>query len=127
MAESELLKKLKYKGGRILLVHAPEGYSLGEEDAGEAAGPYPFIQVFVTSAENVRAEIPHLLTLLDVDGVFWLTYPKQSSGIKTDINRDILANMIQDETEFRVVSNVSIDATWSALRLRQKDKVKSRA
>lgn len=127
MVNSELLKKLKYKDGRALVVHSPEGYSLGVEGSGDPDGSYQFIQVFIKNADEAISELPGLLEHLDVDGVFWVTYPKQSSGIKTDINRDVLFNLIQDNTTYRVVSNVSIDETWSALRIREKDKVKSRS
>ncbi|WP_251577347.1 hypothetical protein [Paenibacillus sp. MER TA 81-3] len=58
--------------------------------------------------------------------MFWITYPKQSSKVKTDINRDILAAMVQNSTTYRVVSNVAVDEKWSALRLRPQDKVKSK-
>ncbi|KPV44829.1 hypothetical protein [Alicyclobacillus ferrooxydans] len=127
MAESELLKKLQYKGGAAYIANAPEGYHLDLADGQAPDGRYTFIQVFVKNAEEVRAQVTQLLESLANDGVFWLTYPKQSAGIKTDINRNVLVSMVQYDTDYRVVSNVSVDDTWSALRLRPKDKVKLRS
>lgn len=74
---SDLLSKLKYQGGRALIVNAPEGYSLSAENSGGAEGDYPFIQIFVSSAEDARAQIPHWLAALETHGILWVTYPKQ--------------------------------------------------
>ncbi|GGI47068.1 hypothetical protein GCM10008018_20310 [Paenibacillus marchantiophytorum] len=41
--QGELLKKLRYKQGRALVLHAPEGYKLGIEDSGEPVGTYDFL------------------------------------------------------------------------------------
>jgi len=51
------------------------------------------------------------------NGVLWLAYPKQSSGIKTDINRDKGWDVIQ-QLGWRPVSQISLDKVWSALRFR---------
>ena len=44
-------------------------------------------------------------------------YPKGTSGIKTDINRDNLRNTAL-EFGLKTVTAVSIDSIWSCLRLR---------
>jgi hypothetical protein len=44
--------------------------------------------------------------------VVWVCYPK---GNKTDINRDTIWPRLA-AAGWRLVSNVSIDSTWSALR-----------
>lgn len=126
VVDADLLKKLQYKGGPMWIVNAPDGYA-DQRDTTGAEGRYPWIQVFVTSADDVHGQLRDLLAALEPDGLFWLTYPKQSSGIRTDINRDVLANLVQEQTAYRVVSNVSIDRIWSALRLREKARVKSRS
>ncbi|WP_084224908.1 hypothetical protein [Paenibacillus pectinilyticus] len=126
LVQEELLKKLRYKEGRALIMQAPEGYVLGIEDAGEPSGTYDFIQLFVNHAADVNAWIHKALAYLNEDAMFWITYPKQSSKVKTDINRDSLFTLINDATDYRVVSNVAVNDTWSALRLRHKSKVKSK-
>jgi hypothetical protein len=42
-----------------------------------------------------------------------------------DLNRDLLAARVREQTPYRVVSNVAIDDKWSALRFRHEDKVKT--
>jgi agmatine/peptidylarginine deiminase len=70
--------------------------------------------------------LPTVIPKLNDDAIFWVTYPKQSSKVKTDINRDSLAEIVQDISTYRPVSAVAVDDKWSAMRLREKDKVKSK-
>ncbi|WP_409347005.1 hypothetical protein [Paenibacillus sp. MBLB4367] len=121
----ELLKKLRYKDGRAAVWNAPEGYFLGIEEEKSAEGTYDFVQVFVNNADEATEWAPKAIGYLNEDAVFWITYPKQSSKVKTDINRDSLAALVQNITPYRPVSNVAVDDKWSALRFRPVDKVKS--
>lgn len=120
----ELLKKLRYKQGQAVVFNAPPGFSLGIEN-GRGSGDYDFVLLFVNNSDEAKQWLPQVIPSLQPDAMFWIAYPKQSSKIKTDINRDSLANLVQEATEYRVVSNVAIDDTWSALRVRRKDLVKS--
>lgn len=124
----ELLKKLRYKSGRALVLNAPEGYHLGIEAAdSEAVDKYDFVQLFVNNAAEVEEWYLKTIDVLNEDALFWITYPKQSSKVKTDINRDILWQMVQNKSGYRPVSNVAIDDKWSALRFRHQDKVKAKS
>lgn len=125
--QEELLKKFRYKQGRALVMQAPEGYELGIEDQGEPSGTYDFVQLFVNNAAEVEPWTRKAIAHLNDEALFWITYPKQSSKVKTDINRDILFGMMNDLTDYTVVSNVAVDDKWSALRVRHKSKVKSRS
>lgn len=125
--QEELLKKLRYKQGRALVLHAPEGYRLGIEEQEEPNGTYDFVQLFVNNAAEVDEWVHQAIAHLNDDAVFWITYPKQSSKVKTDINRDILWKLVDEKTDYRLVSNVAVDDKWSALRLRHKSKVKTKS
>jgi hypothetical protein len=119
----ELVKKLRYKQGPAAIVNAPEGYHLGIENE-TTDGRYDFVQLFVNNGQDVEHWLSNVIDTLNEDAIFWITYPKQSSKVKTDLNRDILARMVQNQSAYQVVSNVAVDETWSALRLRHQDKVK---
>jgi hypothetical protein len=54
--------------------------------------------------------------------VLWFAYPKISSGIKTDINRDNGWGVLQ-KRKFEPVTQIAIDETWSALRFKPVDKI----
>jgi hypothetical protein len=122
----ELLKKLRYKQGRALVLNAPEGFSLGIEVDTLPEGTYEFVQLFVLNSEDVKKSFAATIPFLKEDALFWVTYPKKSSKIKTDINRDVLWKLVQEDSPYRPVSNVAVDDTWSALRFRHNDKVKTK-
>ena len=54
------------------------------------------------------------------DGLLWLCYPKGTSKVKTDVNRDILNRRLAEEYGLEGVAMVSIDDTWSAMRFKPK-------
>mgnify|MGYP001587710911 CR=1 FL=1 len=59
------------------------------------------------------------------DGVLWVSYPKGSSKVKTDINRDSGWGPF-NEAGFRAVTQIAVNDIWSALRFRPMDQVKRR-
>lgn len=59
---------------------------------------------------------------IEPDSVLWFAYPKGTSKIKTDINRDTI-RMTGEEFGITTVTAISIDDTWSALRFRPIDKI----
>jgi hypothetical protein len=99
MAQSSLIKKLLLKSGqRIAILNAPPGYldSLGA--------------------------LPEVFPFLKDDGIFWVSYPKGSSKVKTDLNRDILWT-VMEKYALAGVAMISINEVWSAMRFRPADKV----
>ena len=122
----ELLKKLRFKEGRAAVLNAPGDYRPGIEAEGKTEGIFDFIQLFVNDAREVEEWVPRVIPLLGEGAVFWITYPKQTKTFKSDINRDILARMVQDLAPYWPVSNVAVDEKWSALRFRPKDQVQTR-
>jgi hypothetical protein len=77
---------------------------------------------FVHNRTEVENEIPVAIQLVKPGGLLWVSYPKQSSKVPTDINRDILWRVFPD-SEWRPVTQISIDEVWSALRFRPKSEV----
>lgn len=127
MDREAVVKKLRYKTGQALVLNAPEGFALGiGETSVPDADAYGFVLLFVRDSEQVRDWLPRTIPLVREDTVFWITYPKASGKTKTDINRDTLWPLVHELSGYRPVSNVAIDETWSALRLRHQDQVKSK-
>ncbi len=125
MPEKTVLQKLFLKEGQaFLLLDPPAGYLdlLGYLPAGVTLltalnGPADVIQYFVTSQAALNKLAPRLKAALKPKGILWVTYPKGTSKVKTDLNRDILREMV---TQFglEAVALFSVDETWSAMRLK---------
>lgn len=133
MSKSSLVKKLHIKPGyRLKILNPPSGYidKLGDlpedvEIIGAATGKTDFVHLFVNSLSELNDLAPEAVKGLKYDGVFWVSYPKKSSKIKTDISRDYGWDLLMD-MGLRPVAAVSIDETWSALRFRPVEKVKTK-
>ena len=127
MPEKTVAEKLLIKEGyRIAIVNPPAGYldSMGKLPAKVtkvdiAAGNLDSVQAFVTSRIELEASLAGLKAALKRDGLLWITYPKGTSKAKADINRDSI-NAYAQTVGLQGVAMISVDDTWSALRLRPK-------
>lgn len=120
-----LIKKLRIQPGqRVLILNPPEGYvaSLGDLPEGVelselAEDKFDFVHLFVKDSTELDALRPAALEALTYDGLLWISYPKKSAKVPTDLSRDVLWELMGD-TGLRPVTQISIDAIWSALRFR---------
>ncbi|MBP1919653.1 hypothetical protein [Youngiibacter multivorans] len=133
---SELFRKLRLTTQKeLLIVNPPDGLKkeadslLAESgliiDFEKKSEKYPFIMLFVLSLNEVLKNAEEISGTIEEDGVLWICYPKKSSRkYKTELSRD---NVLQPfgAYGFEGVTQVSIDEDWSALRIRQADKIKS--
>jgi hypothetical protein len=131
MAVSKLVKKLRMQPGqRVLIINAPEGYiaSLGELPEGVAVsevaeGRYGFVHLFVRDSGQLDELLPAAVESAEYDGLFWISYPKKSSKVETDLSRDLFWDLTAAGTSLRPVTQVSVDEVWSALRFRPAERV----
>ena len=127
---SSLLTKLQLKAGQHLAVlNPPQGYvaSLTSELEGitvrtETKGPSDAVLLFVNTLAEVQHLAPRAIQTVKPDGLLWIAYPKGTSKVKTDVNRDLLAAALEPKG-WRAVRLVSLDETWSPMRFRPADKV----
>jgi hypothetical protein len=130
MAESPLIKKLRIQPGhRLLVINPPPGYlelldplPEGAQIVADGAGEFDFCHLFATNSAQLAELLPTALAALKYDGLLWVSYPKKSSKVKSDLSRDLLWEL-PGETGLRPVTQISIDATWSALRFRPAERV----
>ena len=78
--------------------------------------------VFINSNKEYVDFLNKQLKNIEPDSILWFAYPKGTSKIKTDINRDTI-RVTGEEFNITTVTAISIDETWSALRFRPIDKV----
>jgi hypothetical protein len=114
--------KLK-AGDRATIIGAPEGYfdtlrpPEGPQIADDLNGKFTWIQVFVKTQAELKALLPKVVAALEPQGLLWLSFPKGSSKIQTDLTRDKGWDSLQN-TELKWVNLISVDETWSAFCLR---------
>lgn len=104
-----------------LLGSLPEGTSLLDDAAGPGGLlPADVIVLFANGKVDIETLLPGLRTALTPGGILWVAYHKGTSPVKTDINRDSI-NAYAHTIGMQGVAMVSIDADWSALRLKLLD------
>jgi len=125
MPESSLAKKMKLKSGqRAAVVNAPDGYLKAlsplpsrVEVAEKLQGKFDWVQVFVKNKAELDKLIPKVVRALKPDGLLWLSFPKGTSKIQTDLTRDKGWEAVQ-QANLKWVNLISVDETWSAFSLR---------
>jgi len=122
---SDLSKKLQIKSGKHwLLFNAPANYlTILEPLPGkvnvsfEPNGNFDGIQLFIKNINELASTLNVLMPILKEDTIFWVTYPKKSSGL--DSGLDMMGNWDELTTlGLRIVTSVSVNETWTALRFK---------
>lgn len=117
----EVVKKLKFKSEGIVsnapIAFEKEFMKIGFSTSLNKKEKSTNTIVFVNNNKELLVFLNTQLKNIGVDSVLWFAYPKGTSGIKTDINRDSLRNTGL-EFGLKTVTAVSIDSIWSCLRLR---------
>jgi predicted SnoaL-like aldol condensation-catalyzing enzyme len=127
------VKKLGLKPGmRALVIAAPSGYlkSLVPLPEGviiseATGGAHEFVQFFATRKSDIEKSSTKLLRTAVPGALVWITYPKKTSGVESDLSREAVWAAMEG-TGWRPVSQIAIDEVWSALRFRPTEDVKSR-
>ena len=123
-SKRSLVEKLGIKPGAVVAVlNAPRGYmtTLGKLPPGVRVartlrGQLPFIQFFTTSRLELARRFPALVRALEPAGALWVSWPKQASGVATDITEDVV-RAVALPTGLVDVKVAAIDAVWSGLKL----------
>lgn len=73
--------------------------------------------LFLRNTEEFTLWMNIVLPKVAYDSNFWICFPKGSSGIKSNINKDLLYKMVE-EKGVKAVKQMAVNETWSALRMR---------
>jgi hypothetical protein len=107
---------------RVLVRGAPSGYAklvgLRTADLTLATprGAFDIAHVFETSAAALERELASLAKKLPAAGTIWVSWPKKSAKVATDITEDTVRR-IALPLGLVDVKVCAIDATWSGLKL----------
>jgi hypothetical protein len=96
---------------RELLAPLPKGASIAAR-LPAAAG---FLHRFARSKNELQADFPRLAAALQDDGTLWISWPKKSSGIDTDLTENVIRDLglalgLVD------VKVCAVDDMWSGLK-----------
>lgn len=93
-----LPKKLGIKDGfRVALISAPSEVRAELKPAlanckiaKDSKAPLDFAIFFTKSASELEKEFPRLAKALEPAGMLWISWPKKSSGVATDLTENIV-------------------------------------
>ena len=107
---------------RIAILNAPKGYDrvLGKlpprvTRRPSIVGPLDFVQFFTSEKQQLERRFAALARALAPAGMLWISWPKRSSGVATDLTEDViraigLAHGLVD------VKVAAVDDVWSGLK-----------
>ena len=119
-----LAKKLGLKAGmQVTLLEAPPGYRKLLEPLPEvvkfATRPgksTDLVQLFTSSRADLARSLRKFRKVLQPDAAIWVSWPKKSSGVATDITEDVI-RAVALPLGFVDIKVCAVDDTWSGLKL----------
>jgi hypothetical protein len=119
-----LVKKLGVSEGRTLFpVGAPRHYKqlLGPLPAGaryvsRLAGDTDIVHLFTSERRELADRLGALYPTIKPDAAVWVSWPKKSAGVPTDITEDVI-RAVALPLGFVDVKVCAVDETWSGLKL----------
>ena len=122
MPESPLAKKMKLKSAlKAAVINAPENYvdELRHDTAPSPTlnGKFDWIQIFVKSKTELDGLAWKAAKALKPESMLWISFPKGSSKIQTDLTRDKGWEILQ-ELDLKWITLISVNEVWSAFALR---------
>jgi len=119
-----LAQKLGIKTGqKVTLINAPPAYrkwlapmpeavSFSTKDEPDAS----FIHLFVSERKTLAKELRRLRRSIADAGMLWVSWPKKSSGVATDVTEDVIREVALP-LGFVDIKVCAVDETWSGLKL----------
>lgn len=115
--------KLGYRAGqRVRIVDAPDDYwrlcaiDPATLDVRARGGALDVVHAFATGRAALARALPKLAASIAPNGMLWLSWPKKSAGVASDLSEDVLRE-IALPLGLVDVKVCAVDATWSALKL----------
>jgi len=122
-SQKSLVAKLGIVSGfRIVLLNAPDDYreTLGKlpenvRVLSRLGADVDFIQFFATRRSELEKRFARLRAALVPAGILWVSWPKQTAGVDTDLSRDVVREigLSQGLVDVKICA---VDETWSGLK-----------
>jgi hypothetical protein len=119
-----LPQKLGIKPGTIVIaIDAPDDYRklLGKIPGRVNFATRPvektnFVHLFVKERRALQKHVQSLRQKIADDAVLWVSWPKKSSGVTSDVTEDVI-RAVALPLGFVDVKVCAVDETWSGLKL----------
>ncbi len=100
-------------------MHAPTDFAqrLGVQKKGSvnADGEIDFAILFVKSVAPLKKDFPRLMKRLAPAGMLWVSWPKKSSGVQSDLSENLIRDygLAEGLVDVKVCA---VDEIWSGLK-----------
>lgn len=112
---------------RLLVMESPSSdYVTAEMDTQPKDGLYSFGLLFATSIDHLHTHEATFFKALNEDAMIWIAYPKKSSKLFKNLNRDFGWEVVQAKG-FAGIASIALDEDWSAMRFRPQSDVKRKS
>jgi hypothetical protein len=91
---------------------------IGAADRRAAPGKADVVVFCAANKAALEGKLPGLLAKLAPAAILWVAYPKLTSALAGDLNRDVIREWAPS-VGLDTVSQIAIDEDWSALRLKR--------
>lgn len=81
-----------------------------------------FALVFAINVRQLNSILTEVIPALHTDATLWIAYPKTTSKIASDLNRDCSWEILVN-SGFEGVSQIALDHVWSAFRFKKSEQM----
>ena len=81
-----------------------------------------FALVFAINVNQLNGILREVIPALHKEGKLWVAYPKTTSKISSDLNRDCSWSILT-QNQYETIGQVALDHVWSALHFKKTDQI----
>jgi hypothetical protein len=121
LSDKPVAERLQVKGDRRLAVIGASVQLEKEVGASKVRADLAnadVVLLFAADRAGLDAKLPGVVKKMRDTAILWVAYPKLSSRIAADLSRDVI-HALAPKYGLDTVSQIAIDADWSALRLKR--------
>lgn len=121
---NSLVRKLGIKAGfKMCIIDPPQNYWHLLDDLPEnvsvgkpGEGAFDLIHIFATNKAQLEAQMGTLKQRIVPAGMIWVSWPKKSSKVATDLNENLIRDLAL-KNGLVDIKVCAVDETWSGLKL----------
>lgn len=120
-SDTPLIKKLGIRpDSKVLFINEPASIYrdlglLPQDDRNVKSHEFDYVHFFTTRKSDLEKFFKQVKKILKKDGSLWISWPKKSSNVKSDIDENLIREIGLKEGLVDV-KVAAIDDTWSGLK-----------